>query len=189
MDEARIDSRLDNSEYSQEFWYLNQLRQSLDFSIFNKPGLCKSNFFSTIAWYIELLKKEDSNSREEKIQELINKTKTQNLVEMFRDLDKFLSEKQIEWHEAMWSINAKLLRIWQNRIDDMYKILDDGKVPAVFPWILPDAIPERYKLWLKANWIEENVDDYNKRTKVRASNKQDISNVLNQQKNTDTPNQ
>jgi hypothetical protein len=47
------------------------------------------------------LKKENSNNREEKMQELIDKTKTQNFVEMFRDLDKFLSEKQIEWHEAM----------------------------------------------------------------------------------------
>ncbi|HOG15267.1 MAG TPA: hypothetical protein PK674_01640 [Candidatus Absconditabacterales bacterium] len=184
MDEARIDSGLDNSEYSKEFGYLNQLRQSLDFSIFNKPGLCKSNFFSTIAWYIELLKKENSNNREEKMQELIDKTKTQNFVEMFRDLDKFLSEKQIEWHEAMGSINAKLLRIGQNRIDDMYKILDDEKFPAVFPGILPDAIPERYKLWLQENGIEENVDEYNRRTKVK-----DISNVLNQQKISDIPNQ
>ena len=70
--ETTSETRLNTSNHSKEFWYLNQLKWKIPFDLCENSVYCKKNFFSTFARYIETLKKENTNWWENEIQDFIN---------------------------------------------------------------------------------------------------------------------
>ena len=124
--ETTSETRLNTSNHSKEFWYLNQLKWKIPFDLCENSVYCKKNFFSTFARYIETLKKENTNWWENEIQDFINTVINGGFsrwLELLKNLDKFLWEKQLKRYDENWYRNrAESMRsLYKGNIDSQKK--------------------------------------------------------------------
>lgn len=121
------------SDYTKEFGYLDQIKRLVDFNLFEKKTYCESCFCETIARYIDCLQKEDETTREQKIQNLIDKLVNFNWneKEKLRYLFNFFKEKKVIRLSANWrETRAKLLQFTPEQLDlmkEMFEIDNDWK--------------------------------------------------------------
>lgn len=159
---------LEQRDYSKEYGYLNQLKWKFDFSFYKNPVLSESNFYSSIAWYIDVLKNEGWNW-EEKIQSFIDSILNFNDSDPEKLLyaDKILIKEKQKWYkEKNMSFDFDLLKSLSSDLDDRYK-QGNGKVLCV-TWIKSFMIPERYFKRFSESWIEAKVINQNRANFVNA---------------------
>lgn len=166
------ETSLEKRDCSKEYWYLNQLKWKLTFDFYKNPELCESNFYSSIAWYIDTLQKENWNW-EAKIQNFINSITSFEWSDSEKLLytDKFLMKEKQEWYNKQnMDYDAKLLKSILSRVDDMYKRWE-GHVLTV-TWVKPSMIPERYYWRFSQSWLESKVMNKNRENFVNSMKKQ-----------------
>ena len=154
---------LEKRDRSKEYWYLNQLKSHLTFGFYKDPVLAESNFYSSIAWYIDTLQKTDWNW-ETKIKEFIDSIINFNGSDSEKLLyaDKFLIREKQKWYkDHNMNFDMNLLESILSRIDDAYKTDGKGRVLAV-TWVKPFMIPQRYYARFTDSWIEARVIDQNR---------------------------
>lgn len=166
------ETSLEQGDYNKEYWYLNQLKWKLDFRFCQNPALCESNLYSSIAWYIDTIKKEGWE-REEKIQSFINSIINLDASDSEKLLyvDKILIKEKQKWYnKEKMDYDVKLLESILSRIDNMYK-REKGHLPIV-TWIKPFMIPERYYWRFTESWIEWRVIDENRKNFINSIKEQ-----------------
>ena len=143
-DETSLESR----DFDKEFWLLNQLEWVINFDLFKKSALSEYNFYSSIARYIDIAQKTNLKERENNIKTLINKLKQYEWDDEYKkimQIDTFLSKLKIErYNKHNYWVNAKLLERELNNFQYTYEKNKDGKIDRIFPWIVKEAIPERF---------------------------------------------
>lgn len=148
---------LEKRDCSKEYWYLNQLKWKLDFGFYKNPVLCESNFYSSIAWYIDTLQKEYGD-REVKLQDFINSIINFNGSDSDKLLyaDKILIKEKQKWYDKNnMDYDKKLLDEILTSIDNMYKKWN-GHVLTV-TWVKSFMIPEWYNWRFTESWLEAKV--------------------------------
>ncbi len=143
-DETSLESR----DFDKEFWYLNQLEWLINFDLLKKSALSEYNFYSSIARYIDIVQKANIKGRENNIKALINKLKQYEWDDEYKkimQIDTFLSKLKIErYNKHNYWVNAKLLEKELDNFQYTYEKNEDGKIDRIFPWIVKEAIPERF---------------------------------------------
>lgn len=167
--------KVDNNLYKEEFAILNYLYERLDFSVFSREVYCKSNFYETIAWYIELLKeKNGSFGWKETMQKLIDDIlKYEDDAERFKFLYYYFVPMKIEWYENHgWKVNAASLKLSLYSspaiIDSRYTRDDEGKIDGIFVGIVKPAIPQWYWIWFDGHELEKEVITKNRQNFINA---------------------
>ena len=168
--------------YEKEFAILNCLHEKLDFSVFTEPVLCESNFFETMAWYIETLKDDDTldengmplwKNWDVRCWALVDKIlEFEDDKKRYWFIDRFFHPLKIDWLMTHgWEQNAriakigpKVLEIWES----MFHLDDDKKIKAEIPGIVSPAIPQWYWTWFKESGLEAKVIGENRKNFVAA---------------------
>lgn len=169
---------INNKDYSKELLYLNHFKWLVDFNIFERSTYCEDNFYSTIAWYINCLQKDSEKDWEQKIQKLINSLINfkWNEIEKIKSLCLFFHDKKVKRYETNWrEDNADTLRLSHNSIkswENTFIPNEQWKIKAIFPWMVSQAIPERYYTWFSQSWMESKVINENRKNFVDSMKKQ-----------------
>lgn len=159
---------LEKRDYTKEFWYLNQLKWKFSFDFYKNPVLCESNFYSSIAWYIDTLQKENWDW-ETKIQDFINSIINFDGPDYEKLLyaDKFLIKEKQEWYNKKnLNYDAELLESILSRIDSMYKRWK-WHVSSI-TWVKSFMVPERYFWRFTQSWLEAKVIEEHRKNFVNA---------------------
>lgn len=172
------ENSLNKKDFSKEFSYLNQIKWLINFNLFKQSTLCENNFYETIAWYIDNSQKEDFVNWENSIQKLINSLKNfkWSEPEKLKYLYRFFGEKKITRFEANWwqkkASNLKELLSEDDMMDFSFTLNSEWKVRAIFPWMIREAIPERYYTWTTASGFENKVISENRSALARSIKEQ-----------------
>lgn len=172
------ENSLNKKDYAKEIWFLNQFKGLIDFNIFEKSTYCEDNFYSTIARYIDCLQKESQIDWEQDIEKLLNALKNfkWNEIDKIKNTYLFFYDKKIKRYEKNWwetNANAlKLARIDINTREEWFIPNEQWKIDAIFPWIIKQAIPERYYTRFTESWVEEKVINENRKNFVDSMKKQ-----------------
>ena len=162
------ETSLEQRDYSKEYWYLNQLKWKFDFNFYKNPILSESNFYSSIAWYIDNSKKENWNW-EEKVQNFIDTIQNLNSSDSEKLLyaDKILiKEKQKRYKENNMDFDFDILESISSDLDDRYK--QGNNTVLCVTWIKSFMIPERYYWRFTESWLEAKVMNKNRENFVTA---------------------
>ncbi|MBO4464720.1 MAG: hypothetical protein J5797_11105 [Prevotella sp.] len=158
--------------YKKEFAFLNVFQSRLNFGIFECNVLCESNFYETMAWYIETQKEAHPFGWEEKVQSLVNDILSYDHdIDCFKYIYNFFYPIKIEWYMSHgWETNANALKL--AKIDtatwEMGWIADDkGRIDAIIPGIVQPAIPQWYWTWFDGNELEKKVMEANRQNFIR----------------------
>ena len=142
------ETSLESRDFDKEFWYLNQLEWLINFDLFKKSALSEYNFYSSIARYIDTAQKTNLEEREDNIKTLINQLKQYEWDDEYKkimQIDNFLSKLKIErYNKHNYWVNAKLLGKELDNLQYNYEKNEDWKINRIFPWIVKEAIPERF---------------------------------------------
>lgn len=158
--------KVDIKLYKEEFAILNHLYERLDFCVFSKEVYCKSNFFETIAWYIELLKEKNGCSGwKETMQKLIDDIlKYKDDAERFKFLYVHFAPLKIEFYKAIGRKSLPSPEI----VNALYTRDDKGKIDGIFPGVPDRAIPQWYWTWFIDSGLDAEVIAQNRRNLVAA---------------------
>ena len=142
------ETSLESRDFDKEFWYLNQLEWLINFDLFKKSALSEYNFYSSIARYIDTAQKTNLEEREDNIKTLINQLKQYEWDDEYKkimQIDNFLSKlKKERYNKHNYWVNAKLLGKELDNLQYNYEKNEDWKINRIFPWIVKEAIPERF---------------------------------------------
>lgn len=162
--EINNDTSLNTPDCSKEFWFLNQLVWKLPFELYDEPVLCKKNFFTTFARYIEELKNKTPDSREQEIQKFIKSIVDGEFgsgIDLLKNVDYFLSNEIIKRYEEIWNMDEVNMRKQTLNYDGKYKVRSDWKTMTVFSWVSSNRIPDWYYEWSKNSWLLNEIKDKN----------------------------
>lgn len=163
---------INKQDFSKEYEYLNKLKWYINFDLYKSPISCESNFYESLAWYIEKQKKLDISSREVKVSDFINSIINYKGTEQEKLLyiDKFLKTKKQEWFkENNMDWEAQWYDYLLQNIDKEYNTLDENwKINVYINWIGNSEIPERYYWRFTESWLEAKVMNKNRENFVAA---------------------
>lgn len=170
-------SSLEKRDYSKEYWYLNQLKWLINFDLFTKPTTSERHFYATIARYIDMMQKSKPNEREGAVQTFLNQIKQyewEDEYDKIMHIDRFLAELTINWYKEnnYWD-NAWLLERELRNIQYLYEKNENWKIDRILPWIIINAIPERYYWWLLETWLWD---------RIIGENRSALANTIREQK-------
>lgn len=167
--ETSTETRLNSSNYPKEFWYLDQLKWKIPFeNLCTKPVLCKKNFFSTLARYIETQKKEKSNSWEKEIQNFIDSILNGNLwkwIDLLKNINIFFAKNLIKWYQDIWDeYSLQWVENSLKYIEYWFKNNSNWRTSTVICWVAGNYVPERFYEWTNDSWLlneirEKNISD------------------------------
>ncbi len=169
---------LNKRDYSKEFSYLNEIRWLINFNIFESSTFCEDNFCTTIAWYIDNLQKEKPEIWEKEIKDLINSIKIFQWTESekLKNLFYFFWEKKaIRFENNWWWDNAKIMRDLLTRKDSLNRLYtpnSEWKIKWNFPWIIKEAIPDRYYIRSIKSGLEDKIVNTNRSSLASTIRKQ-----------------
>ena len=165
MDKNEVETRLNNSDYSKEFWFLNQLVWKIPFNLCEDAVFCKKNLFTSLARYIDVLKKEQPNWWENEIQSFINSIINGSLgtgLDLLKNIDSFLCKKKLKrFEENGYSNSANIVRNSLENEEYLFKLSENWKTWSAITWISPEFIPDRYIEWSMNNWLFNEIRNEN----------------------------
>lgn len=137
--------------YEKEFGYLNQLEGKIPFDLCEDNVFCKKNFFTSTAWYIEVLKKEKPDSWEKEIQTFIDSILNGSLgkgLEMLNNINYFFTKIQLKWFVEKGNHDAVIfLEYLIKHPEYLFKPKENGKTRSSIIGVKPSMIPEWYYMW------------------------------------------
>lgn len=172
--ETTSETRFNTSSHLKEFWYLNQLEWKLPFDLCENNVFCKKNFFSTLARYIETLKKEKTDTWENEIQNFIDSVVNGSFgkwLNLLKNVNTFLCKKQLERFNKNWYQDSA--RLMENILEmkHLFEEEENWITSSSIVWIRTDLIPNWYYEWTANSWL------YNE---IREKNVKDLANVLSE---------
>lgn len=153
--------------FKKEFAFLDVFQPKLNFGIFTRDVYCESNFYETMAWYIETQKEAHPLDWDEKVQLLVNDILSHdNDLDRFKYIYRFFFPLKIEWYMTHgWETNAnslKLAQLCMDTWDSRWTPDDQGKIEGILPGIVEPAIPQWYWTWFDGNELEKKVMAHNR---------------------------
>ena len=152
------------NDYTKEFGYLDQASWALDFNLLKDPLYSEQWFYTTLARYIELMKTENKDNREIKIQEFINKIKNfpWSGKEKIKNYDILITKILLNWYSKKWDRFAKILQYrLDNSIDIIYEDYE-WKINTSLVSIDVKSIPEWFYWRFTKSGLEERVVNRNR---------------------------
>ncbi|MBR4388747.1 MAG: hypothetical protein IKT00_06175 [Prevotella sp.] len=168
--------------YEKEFAVLDFLYKKLDFSIYEDAVYNEAQFYTTVAWYIELLKEQYGPSGwEEQMQHLIDDIfRIEDEAERFKYLYYFFGNLKVKWYKSHgFEFNGDILEGVLNKRDLTDRMYSRRPIEDLFPGIVKKGIPQWYWIWFGGHDLERKVMNANRRSFIdsvrKSMNKEDHS--------------
>lgn len=166
--------KVDPGLYKKEFNYLDELKGKFDFSIFKNPVLAEANFFTLIAWYIDVLKNASDVDWEKTINQFIDGASIiDDVFDRFLFICKYICTIEIEWfsthnYDNKYRFQLNLLNDIYEGADKTYQKFKRGEWHVLsLPGIAIDLVPKWYWTWFDKSELEKKVMVANSRNFLR----------------------
>lgn len=166
--------------YKKEFAILDGLVGKFSFHIFKNSVLAEADFFSEIAWYIEVLKQEFPDDWESTVNQFIDDAlRIEDVFDKFLFIEKAFLEIEIEWYsthyhdgDKRYDFNLESCKSLLERSDRRYRWGRENypqrKTIQRLPGILTSLIPQWYWTWFDGSILEKKVMGVNRQNFINA---------------------
>lgn len=166
--------------YKKEFAILDGLVGKFSFHIFKNPVLAEANFFSEIAWYIEVLKQEFPDDWESTVNQFVNDAlRIEDVFDKFLFINNTFLEIEIEWYsthyhdgDKRYDFKVESGKSLLERSDRIYRRGRENypqrKTILCLPGILTSLIPQWYWIWFDGSILEKKVMGVNRQNFINS---------------------
>lgn len=153
--------------YKNEFAILDYLYKNLDFSAFKHALYNEANFYSTVAWYIDLLKEQEGSSEWElpMLNLIVAIEDYENDLKRFKFIYDFFTPLIVEWYKNHGEEErATYLSNSYSYITTCFERLFNN---WMYSGICSDYVPEWFWIWFHGHDLEKKVLSDNLRNKSK----------------------